>query len=89
MKKQYVLSEEEYKDLVPKSELEALQKIIDRTTELCIKKAVKKKDCIEGGYREYCTSGEFPEDNCKYRNMCHSLMKKREKSWRKLDHMIE
>ena len=89
MKKQYVLSEEEYQDLVPKSELEKLQKIIDRATEKCVGRAFKKKDCIKGEYRRYCKHYDFPKWNCKYLHMCNSEMKEIERAPRELDHMIE
>ncbi len=89
MKKQYVLSEEEYQNLVPKSKLENLQKIIDRTTDECIRLAHKRKKCMKGGNRRYCLDSEPSSRDCKFARMCNSEMKKREPPDRQLDHMIE
>lgn len=91
MKKQYVLSAEEYENLVPKSELENLQKIIDRTTEVCVEVAFKRGNCIKGGKRRYCV--HYPRNdtqlNCSFWKMCQSEMKRYEDAPRELDHMIE
>lgn len=91
MEKQYILSEEEYNALVPKSKLEELQSIIDRTTEACVKLAFKDKRCQKGGYRRYCVHYPRTIENkgalssnplhCKWARMCNSKMKVYEQDW--------
>ncbi len=89
MKKQYVLSEKEYKDLVPKSALKYLQDKIDCATAECIRLACENKNCIKkSGCRMYCKDYDWPEHDCQFLKMCDAKGKKYEDAPRKVDHML-
>ena len=98
MKKQYILSEKEYKVLVPKEDLKELQDRHNGITKECMRQAKEADDCIQK--RRYCVAhpnnvqdntGKYMRnpDHCMFIGMCNYKNKSYEPAPRELDHMIE